>query len=49
MEVASGSTFTEQVESHTLRRITVGMVLGLLFSLLFLGGIFFLYRKRKLR
>ncbi|NWU89402.1 AMNLS protein, partial [Upupa epops] len=49
VEVATGSTFTGQVGSHTLSRTTAGIVMGLLFSLLFLGGIFFLYRKGKLR
>ncbi|NXN45787.1 AMNLS protein, partial [Rhinoptilus africanus] len=48
MEVATGSTFSGQVGSHTLNRITAGTVLGLLFSLLLLGGIL-LYRKGKLR
>ncbi|NXF46545.1 AMNLS protein, partial [Oceanites oceanicus] len=49
MEVATGSTFSGQAGNHTLSRITVGMVLGLLFGLLLLGGILFLYRKGKLR
>ncbi|XP_009571718.1 PREDICTED: protein amnionless-like, partial [Fulmarus glacialis] len=49
MEVATGSTFSGQVGSHTLSRITAGTVLGLLFGLLLLGGIFFLYRNGKLR
>ncbi|NXJ74621.1 AMNLS protein, partial [Trogon melanurus] len=49
MEVATGSTFNSQVGSHALNRITAGMVSGLLFGLLFLGGILFLYRKGKLR
>lgn len=49
MEVANGSAFSEQVGSHTLSRITMGTVLGLLFGLLFLGGILFLHRKGKLR
>ncbi|NXG80447.1 AMNLS protein, partial [Baryphthengus martii] len=49
MEVATGSTFSGRVGSHTVSRITAGTVLGLLFSLLFLGGILFLYRKGKLR
>ncbi|KAF1496750.1 Protein amnionless, partial [Pygoscelis antarcticus] len=49
MEVATGSTFSGQAGSHALSRITVGMVLGLLFGLLLLGGILFLYRKGKLR
>ncbi|NWU46882.1 AMNLS protein, partial [Dromas ardeola] len=49
MEVATGSTFSGQVGSHTLNRITAGTILGLLFSLLLLGGILFLYRKGKLR
>ncbi|KAM6274508.1 protein amnionless [Porphyrio hochstetteri] len=49
MEVATGSTFSGQVGSHTLSRITAGMVLGLLFGLLLLGGILFLHRKGKLR
>ncbi|NWX45708.1 AMNLS protein, partial [Steatornis caripensis] len=49
MEVATGSTFSEQVGSHAWIRITVRTVLGLLFGLLFLGGILFLYRKGKLR
>ncbi|NXT47133.1 AMNLS protein, partial [Pluvianellus socialis] len=48
MEVATG-TFSGQVGSHALSRITVGTVLGLLFGLLLLGGILFLYRKGKLR
>ncbi|KFV97869.1 Protein amnionless, partial [Eurypyga helias] len=49
VEVATGSTLSGQVGSHSLSRITAGTVLGLLFGLLFLGGIFFLYRKGKLR
>ncbi|NXW31868.1 AMNLS protein, partial [Phaetusa simplex] len=49
MEVATGSTFSGQVGSHALSRITAGTVLGLLFSLLLLGGILFLHRKGKLR
>ncbi|KAM7110188.1 protein amnionless [Ciconia maguari] len=49
MEVATGSTFSKQVGSHALSRITVGTVFGLLFGLLLLGGILFLYRKGKLR
>ncbi|NXY70635.1 AMNLS protein, partial [Glareola pratincola] len=50
MEVATGSTFSGQVGSHTLNRIMAGTILGLLFSLLLLlGGILFLYRKGKLR
>ncbi|NXN91333.1 AMNLS protein, partial [Rhinopomastus cyanomelas] len=49
VEVATGSTFSGQVGSRTLRMTTVGMVMGLLFGLLFLGGIFFVYRRGKLR
>ncbi|XP_063190321.1 protein amnionless isoform X1 [Chroicocephalus ridibundus] len=49
MEAATGSTFSGQVGSHALSRITAGTVLGLLFSLLLLGGILFLHRKGKLR
>ncbi|NXO55703.1 AMNLS protein, partial [Aramus guarauna] len=49
MEVATGSTFSGQAGSHSLKSITAGTVLGLLFSLLLLGGILFLYRKGKLR
>ncbi|NWI23756.1 AMNLS protein, partial [Sula dactylatra] len=49
MEVATSNSFSRQAGSHALSRITVGMVLGLLFGLLLLGGIFFLYRKGKLR
>nr|XP_030130891.3 protein amnionless [Taeniopygia guttata] len=49
MEVATGSTASGQVGSHPVSRITAGTVMGLLFSLLFLGGILFLYRKGKLR
>ncbi|NXV16089.1 AMNLS protein, partial [Cepphus grylle] len=49
MEVATGSTFSGQVGSHALSRITAGTVLGLLFSILLLGGILFLHRKGKLR
>ncbi|NXP56533.1 AMNLS protein, partial [Heliornis fulica] len=49
MEVATGSTFSGQVGSHALSRITAGTVLGLLFGLLLLGGILFLYRKGRLR
>ncbi|XP_009998101.1 PREDICTED: protein amnionless [Chaetura pelagica] len=49
MEVATGSTSSGQVGSHTPSGITAGMVLGLLLGLLLLGGIFFLYRKGKLR
>ncbi|NXH11788.1 AMNLS protein, partial [Bucco capensis] len=48
-KMEAGSTFSKQVGSHTWSRITAGTVLGLLFSLLFLGGILFLYRKGKLR
>ncbi|XP_009951418.1 PREDICTED: protein amnionless [Leptosomus discolor] len=49
MEAATGSTFSGQVGSHSLSRITAGTISGLLFGLLFLGGIFFLYRRGKLR
>ncbi|NXL30380.1 AMNLS protein, partial [Glaucidium brasilianum] len=49
MEVATGSLFSRQAGSHALSRIIAGTVLGLLFGLLFLGGIFFLHRKGKLR
>ncbi|XP_027749421.1 protein amnionless isoform X1 [Empidonax traillii] len=49
MEVATGSTLSGQRGSHTLSRITAGTVMGLLFGLMFLGGILFLYRKGKLR
>ncbi|NWW92111.1 AMNLS protein, partial [Rhynochetos jubatus] len=49
VEVATSSTFSGQMGSHALSRITAGTVLGLLFGLLFLGGILFLYRKGKLR
>nr|XP_021148019.1 protein amnionless isoform X5 [Columba livia] len=49
MEVATGSTFSGQVESHELSRTTAGTVFGLLFGLLLLGGILFLYKKGKLR
>ncbi|NXC27340.1 AMNLS protein, partial [Campylorhamphus procurvoides] len=49
MEVATGNTFSRQTGSHTLSRITAGTVMGILFGLLFLGGILFLYRKGKLR
>ncbi|XP_032837603.2 protein amnionless [Tyto alba] len=49
MELATGSTFSGQGESHASSRIAVGTVLGLLFGLLFLGGLLFLYRKGKLR
>ncbi|XP_074005837.1 protein amnionless [Numenius arquata] len=49
MEVATGSTFSGQVGSHAMSRITAGTISGLLFGLLLLGGIFFLYRKGKLR
>ncbi|KAM9289753.1 protein amnionless [Cariama cristata] len=49
VEVATGSTFSGQVGSQALTRITAGTVLGLLFGLLFLRGILFLYRRGKLR
>ncbi|NXJ65859.1 AMNLS protein, partial [Rostratula benghalensis] len=49
IDVATGSTFSGQVGSHAMGRITAGTVLGLLFGLLLLGGILFLYRKGKLR
>ncbi|XP_071601608.1 protein amnionless isoform X2 [Heliangelus exortis] len=49
MEVATGSTGSSQVGSHTLSVIAVETVLGLLLGLLFLGGILLLYRKGKLR
>ncbi|NXK48176.1 AMNLS protein, partial [Chauna torquata] len=49
MEVATSSTFSGQAGSRALRRIAAGMVLGLLFGLLVLGGVLFLYRKGKLR
>ncbi|XP_005520168.2 PREDICTED: protein amnionless [Pseudopodoces humilis] len=49
MEVATGSTASRQEGSHPVSRITAGTVMGLLFALLFLGGILFLYRKGKLR
>ncbi|XP_019137267.1 protein amnionless isoform X2 [Corvus cornix cornix] len=49
MEVATGSTASGQVGSHPVSRITAGTVMGLLFSLLFLGGILFLYRRGNLR
>lgn len=49
MEVATGSAASGQVGSPPASRITAGTVMGLLFSLLFLGGILFLYRRGKLR
>lgn len=49
MEAATGSAFSRQAGSHALNRIIAGMVSGLLFGLLLLGGILFLYRKGKLR
>ncbi|KAL9850095.1 protein amnionless isoform 2-T2 [Geothlypis trichas] len=49
MEVATGSAASGQVGSPRASRITAGTVMGLLFSLLFLGGILFLYRRGKLR
>ncbi|NWI97643.1 AMNLS protein, partial [Pitta sordida] len=49
MEVATGSTFSEQMRIHTLSKITAGTVMGILFGVLFLGGILLLYRKGKLR
>ncbi|NXS70103.1 AMNLS protein, partial [Pandion haliaetus] len=49
MEATTGSTVSRQVGSHALNRITAGMVLGLLFGLLLLGGILFPCRKGKLR
>ncbi|NXP07316.1 AMNLS protein, partial [Thinocorus orbignyianus] len=49
MDVATGSTWSGQVGSHAMSRITAGTVLGLFFGLLLLGGILFLYRKGKLR
>ncbi|NXY81813.1 AMNLS protein, partial [Alcedo cyanopectus] len=49
MEVATGSTSSGQLGSHMSSRVTAGTVLGILFSLLFLGGILFLYRKGRLR
>ncbi|NXE20684.1 AMNLS protein, partial [Ardeotis kori] len=49
MEVATGSTSSGQAGSHASSRMAAGMVMGLLFSLLLLGGILFLYRKGKLR
>lgn len=49
MEVATGSTASGQVGSHPVSRVTAGTVMGLLFSLLLLGGILFLYRRGKLR
>ncbi|NXF38261.1 AMNLS protein, partial [Nyctibius bracteatus] len=49
MEVATGSTFSGQVGSHASSRFAARTILGLLFGLLFLGGILFLYRKGKLR
>ncbi|KAM4899226.1 protein amnionless [Sylvia borin] len=49
MEVATGSTASGQLGGHPVSRITAGTVMGLLFSLLLLGGILFLYRKGKLR
>ncbi|XP_039568636.1 protein amnionless isoform X1 [Passer montanus] len=49
MEVATGSTASGHVGSLPVSRITAGTVMGLLFSLLLLGGILFLYRRGKLR
>ncbi|NWV70691.1 AMNLS protein, partial [Malurus elegans] len=49
MEVATGSISSGQVGSYPASRITAGTVMGLLFSLLLLGGILFLYRRGKLR
>ncbi|NXW66383.1 AMNLS protein, partial [Eurystomus gularis] len=49
MDGATGNTFSGQVGSRPSSRVTAGMVLGLLFSLLIIGGILFLYRKGKLR
>lgn len=49
MEVATGSAFSGQVESHELSRTTAGTIFGLLFGLLLLGVILFLNKKRKLR
>ncbi|XP_010170452.1 protein amnionless, partial [Antrostomus carolinensis] len=49
MEVATSNSFVGQAGSHVSSRIIAGTVLGLLFGLLFLGGILFLYIKGKLR
>ncbi|XP_009557501.2 protein amnionless isoform X2 [Cuculus canorus] len=49
MEVATGSTSSGQLGSHASSRITAGMVMGLLFIFLLLGGILFLYRRGMLR
>ncbi|XP_068016274.1 protein amnionless isoform X1 [Melanerpes formicivorus] len=49
MEVSTSSTFSGQAGSHTSSRITAGTIMGLLFGLLFLGGILFLYIKGNLR
>ncbi|NXL60782.1 AMNLS protein, partial [Chordeiles acutipennis] len=49
MEVATSNTSSGQAGSHVLSRIIAGTVLGILFGLLFLGGILFLYMKGKLR
>ncbi|XP_008934718.1 PREDICTED: protein amnionless-like, partial [Merops nubicus] len=49
LEVSTGSTFSGQVGSHALSRTTAETFLGLLCSLLLLGGIFFLYKKGKIR
>ncbi|NXX93841.1 AMNLS protein, partial [Centropus bengalensis] len=49
MEVATGSTFNGQLGSRASSRTTAGVVMGLLFLFLLLGGILFLYRRGRLR
>ncbi|XP_069714958.1 protein amnionless isoform X2 [Phaenicophaeus curvirostris] len=49
MEVATGSASNGQLGSRAASRTAAGIVMGLLFIFLLLGGIFFLYRRGKLR
>ncbi|NXC43187.1 AMNLS protein, partial [Penelope pileata] len=49
VEVATSSALSGQAGGRASRRIAAGTVLGLLFTLLALGGLLFLHRKGKLR
>uniref|UniRef100_A0A669PIU3 Protein amnionless n=1 Tax=Phasianus colchicus TaxID=9054 RepID=A0A669PIU3_PHACC len=49
VEVATGSTLGGQMAIHASRQIALGTVLGLLFTLLVLGGLLYVHRKGKLR
>ncbi|NXJ05640.1 AMNLS protein, partial [Odontophorus gujanensis] len=49
VDVATGSALSGQTAGRAPRQIALGTVLGLLFTLLVLGGLLYLHRKGKLR